>query len=654
MKLGNFIPSVIHAAIILLAGTCWSKTIALWPLDNRPAGEINPRCLVAGVNNLSGPQGHLPTNEQFAATIPNPDSSSGLFDNPTNNTGSARMLNRYLYNNGFGWQVDLTNSFTVEGWYRISGLPAAQPDFDYLVGPRGTQTGGWMLSLRSKDSKSLFSLYVRNGTAGDAVLVNDHYFADLDLTGDRAWRHLALTYAHDIDNGVWTLYIDGDAIGSVTNASAATTQNHGNFFMGGRTSNYMDGFLDFWRVSDTVLTPDKFLNYPADIPPASATSKTLAYWRFDGRDGTTDLKSFVNTAYNLAAQGTAPLATSAQFAASPPNSDKSWDFLGNARTNYGSVRYESSAAGRYLRSANLGLKVDVTNSFTVEGWMLRTINPATVPAFFFVAGARDGANGWMLSLRSDGGIKYNLYVFTTSAIVNGYFPDNRNVSGVDTWQHVALTYDHTLAGKGVWELFLDGVSAGTLTNAALPTASHGYSQLNLAGRLGGNNTFIGNFDCWRVTDSVLAPGQLLNAAVDQPLVPRTLGYWKLDAPGGVMDLASSVDAGFGLIPANGGPTATNIQARFRIPNPDSSPDFIGNPTNHTGSVFFRVPGEAANERCAYASYLGLQLDPVDSFTVEGWLRLYGDPADTNSIFWRHRQPPQRQRMDADAAARRGQ
>lgn len=77
MKTGTFIPKAIHASIILLAGTCGAKTIALWPLDNRPAGEINPRCLVAGVNNLSGPQGHLPTNEQFAATIPNPDSSSG-------------------------------------------------------------------------------------------------------------------------------------------------------------------------------------------------------------------------------------------------------------------------------------------------------------------------------------------------------------------------------------------------------------------------------------------------------------------------------------------------------------------------------------------------------------------------------------------------
>ncbi len=97
--------------------------------------------------------------------------------------------------------------------------------------------------------------------------------------------------------------------------------------------------------------------------------------------------------------------------------------------------------------------------------------------------------------------------------------------------------------------------------------------------------------------------------------------------------ALGFDARFGLIPANGGPTATNIQARLRIPNPDTSPDFSGNPTNHTGSVFFRAPGEAPNARSAYASYLGLSLDPVNSFTAEGWIRLYDEPADINSIFY---------------------
>lgn len=628
--------SILHALallILLLAGTCWSKTVALWPLDNRPAGEINARCLVSGANNLSGPNGHGPTNEQFAATIPNPDASPWLLDNPTNNYGSTRMQNRYLSNNGFGWQVDLTNSFTIEGWYQISSLPAAQPDFDYLVGPRGSQTGGWMLDYRLFDGLLRYNLYVRNGLGAQTVLVNT-YFTSVDLTeATNVWHHVALSYAHNESLGVWRLYHNSVLAGTATNSAAATTQNHGLFYFGGRGERYMDGFLDFWRVSDTVLAPEGFLSYPAVIPPAPVLPKTLAYWRLDARDGTPDLKSYVNTAYNLTAQGTAPFATNAQFAAAPPNSDKSADFLGNSRTNLGSVGYNASAAGRYVRSANLGLKVDVTNSFTVEGWMLRTADPAALPNFYFVAGARDGTTGWMLSLRSDGGIKYNLYVNTGSVLVNGHFPVSSGISGVGVWQHVALTYDPTLAGKGVWELFLDGVPAGALTNASLPTASHAYSAFNIAGRPGGNNTFIGLLDCWRVTDSVLAASQFLNTAVDQPLVPRTLGYWKLDAPGGTLDLSSSVDTRFRLFNANGGATATNIQARLRIPNPDTSPDFIGNPTNHSGSVFFRAPDSAPNSRCAYASYLGLKVDPVNSFTAEGWLRLYGEPADTNSLFF---------------------
>lgn len=627
--------NMLHTALLatVLVSSCWAKTIALWPLDNRPTGEVNSRCLVSGANNLSGPVGQWPTNEQFAATIPNPDTTFDLLDNPTNNFGSTRMKDRYLINNGFGWKVDLTNSFTIEGWYQISSLPGVQPDFDYLVGPRGSNIGGWMLDYRLWDGSLRYNLYVRNGLGAQTVLVNT-YFTSVDLTdATNMWHHVALSYTHNESLGVWRLYHNSVLAGTATNAAAATTQNHGLFYFGGRGNSYMDGFLDFWRVSDTVLAPEGFLNYPAVIPPAPATPKTLAYWRLDNRDGTPDLKSFVNTAYNLAAQGTAPLVTNEHFAATLPNSDKSADFLGNSRTNYGAVGYNASASGRYLRSANLGLKVDITNSFTVEGWMLRTANPAVVPAFYYVAGARDASTGWMLSLRSDGGIKYNLYVNSSSVLVNGDFPVSSGISGVGVWQHVALTYDHTLAGKGVWELLLDGVSAGALTNASLPTASHGYSALNLAGRPSGDNTFIGLLDCWRVTDSVLAPAQFLNADVDQPLVPRTLGYWKLDAPGGVLDLTSSVDARFNLIAANGGPAATNIQARLRIPNPDASPDFSGNPTNHTGSVFFRAPGEATSSRSAYASYLGLRLDPVNSFTAEGWLRLYGEPADTDGLFY---------------------
>jgi len=624
-------PAILAFALV---SPCWSKTIALWPIDNQPAGEINPRCLVNAANNLTGPAGHGPTNAQFAASIPNPDSSPWLLDNPTNNTGSTRMQNRYLYNNGFGWRVDLTNSFTVEGWYQISTLPAVQPDFDYLVGPRGYHSGGWMLDYRLFDGRLCYDLYVRNGLGAGTVLVNTH-FTGVDLTETaHAWHHVALSYAHDELLGIWRLYHNGTLAGTATNAVAATTQNHGNFYMGGRNGNSMDGFMDYWRVSDTVLEPEDFLNYPSIIPPAPLQPRTLAYWRLDNRDGAPEIKSYINTAYNLTAQGTAPLATNAQFAAAPPNSDKSSDFIGNSRTNLGSVGYSASAAGRYLRAPNLGLKVDVTNSFTVEGWILRTVNPAAVPNFYFVAGARDAANGWFLSLRNDGAIKYNLYVNTSSVLVNGYFPDSSGVSDVGAWQHVALTYDHTLAGKGVWELFLDGVSAGALTNASLPTASHGYSAFNLAGRPGGSNTFLGYLDCWRVTDAVMAPGQLLNAAVDQPLVPRTHAYWKLDAPGGALDLASSVDARFGLLPANGGPAATNIQARLRIPNPDASPDFVGNPVIHTGSVFFRAPGAANALNSAYASYLGLRLDPVNSFTAEGWLRLYDEPAaDPNILFY---------------------
>ena len=618
--------------IVVYLPVTWSKTIALWPIDNQPAGVLNSRCLVDARQNLTNQGGA--TNEAFAASVPNPDTTANLLNNPSNNFGSVRMAGRQFTHNTVGWQVNLTNSFTVEGWCKIEKEPDPIPSFHYIVGPRGSLTGGWMLSLRKRDGHLFFSLYARNGTGGDSVLVNDHFFENADLAGDRGWHHLALTYARNIGHGVWTLYLDGTDIGATTNAVAPLTQNHGNFYLGGRGGNQMDGFLDFWRISNTVLAPEEFLNYPADIPPPPVLPKTLAYWRLDRQSGTNDVKSQVNAAYRMRLYGTAPLAVDDSFAAILPNSDKSADFIGNARTNIGSVCYEPSATKRYMSAENLGLKLDLTNSFTAEGWVKRTVNPASAD-FYYVAGARDSGNGWMLSLRNNSGsIRYHLHANRGSGTsLDAYFPIG-NVTTDMGWQHIALTYDCTLAGLGVWEFFVNGISSGTLTNPALPVASHGVNAFNLAGRPGGDNnsTFIGMFDCWRATAAVLAPAQFLCAPVDPLPISTTLAYWKLDAPGGVIDLSSSVDPRYSLINHNGGATATNIQARSRILNPDTTPGFIGDPTNNTGSVFFRLPGGAPSVRCAFASYLGLRVDPVASFTTEGWIRLYDEPTDSAFFF----------------------
>jgi len=618
---------VLAGLIALNISTTWAKTVALWPLDNQPEGSLNSRCLVDSTYILANLGGA--TNEAFSAVVPNPDPTPNLFNNPSNNYGSARMLNRQFLSTTLGWKVDLTNSFTVEGWYKSETDPTPST-FHYIVGPRGGYTGGWMLSLRNKEGKVFFSLYARNGVSGSAVLVNDHYFEAIDLAGDRDWHHLALTYAQAISNGVWTLYRDGASLGAVTNSAVPLTQNQGGFFLGGRGNSYMDGFLDFWRVSDCVLSPTDFLNYPAEISQ-SVAPKTLAYWRFDQQSETNEFKSFVNAAYRMRIYGAAPLVTNDHFAAILPNSDKSADFIGNAKTNIGSIYYNASAAGRYMSAANLGLKVDLTNSFTAEGWVKRTANPST--SFFYVAGARDAGTGWMLSLRNDSSmIRYHLHVNQgTGTNLDTYFPSG-HVTADFAWQHIALTYDCALAGRGVWTLFINGISAGAITNTSLPVASHNINAFNLCGRVGGANTFIGHVDCWRVTDAVLMPSQFLNAAVDQPTPPRTLAYWKLDVVNNLIDLTSSVDPRFGLIHANGGAIATNIQVRSRLYNPDTSPDFIGNPTNNTGSISFRQPDTPPSSRCVFASYLGLRVDPVNSFTIEGWIKLHDEPTASNFFY----------------------
>jgi len=140
---------------------------------------------VAAANNLSAPSGSLPTNKQFAAAIPNPDSFVILFDNPANNYGSARMQSRNFHHSRFGWQVDLTNSFTVEGGFRLYGDPSGTTSLFFVAGNRRS-SNGWMLTLRrdAADEKTLFHLYAQ--TADGTFL--ERFFPDADMTGKRE-RH---------------------------------------------------------------------------------------------------------------------------------------------------------------------------------------------------------------------------------------------------------------------------------------------------------------------------------------------------------------------------------------------------------------------------------------------------------------------------------
>jgi len=498
-----------------------AETLAFWRLDAAADGVDLKNA--AGTNHHFEARGGAPSASfrQPLAIVPAWEQLDAATRGSRRNNGSvflsAAAGRTHLCAPGLGRALELTRSFTVEGWLRKAAEPLQDRPW-CLCGARDAGPG-WMLSLRNDAGRTRFHLQVHGPADGPTL---DGFFGRSDVTGDFDWVHVALTYdAARQGTGVWELFVNGVSAGTLANpAKAAASHGFADFNLGGRPggNNTFEGQLDLWRVSGEALPAARFLT--AHVP------QTLAYWPLDvTADGALDLANQACKDYALS-PGKDGGVTGVGERAVPevPNPKALRRGARVARTNTGCVRLAGDLGRRSLLVApGLGLRCDLTNSFTVEGWYRKEGEPGE--RFWHLAGARDGSNGWMLSLRANGGrTQFNLHVSDVSQggrlQFEGFF-QNADVTGDAGWRHVALVYDAMRGGSGVWELFLDGVSRGTIANPTAPDRSHGFGDFSLAGRESFSNSFVGWLDCWRVSDGPLAPEQFLCSVPDGgPRPPR--------------------------------------------------------------------------------------------------------------------------------------
>jgi len=114
----------------------------------------------------------------------------------------------------------------------------------------------------------------------------------------------------------------------------------------------------------------------------------------------------------------------------------------------------------------------------------------------------------------------------------------------------------------------------------------------------------------------------LPAPPEDESAPRTLACWPLEAHSGAPGLGSAVNPAYTLTPHRHAPGTTNAQAIAQIPNPDSTPGFIGDPRVNAGAVLF----DAARPGFLVASNLGARVEHTVPFTVEGWICPAAAPA----------------------------
>ena len=159
-------------------------------------------------------------------------------------------------NNNAVMNIDQTARVTIMGWLRPA-TPELSNSHTYRMISTGSSLGGdfgWGLGLRLTNVGGILVPFARFTAYG----VVDK---DIEIAGGIVydqWIHLAATY----DNGVTTLYFNGELLGTHANGALFNNDSMSNRLvfggrLGGSNNEQANGLIDGLRVYDEVLTLDQ-------------------------------------------------------------------------------------------------------------------------------------------------------------------------------------------------------------------------------------------------------------------------------------------------------------------------------------------------------------------------------------------------------------
>lgn len=212
-------------------------------------------------------------------------------------------------------------------------------------------------------------------------------------------------------------------------------------------------------------------------------------------------------------------------------------------TNTHSVLF-TPADDSYLSAVDQAPGLDVVNALTFEAWVKLASLPASGTRYSIVVKSDNGAvqDSYSFAIQHEGGAGYRM-----TGRVNGTASSSPERDGVgwdwstiavDTWYHLAVTYD--LAQSGVlnrFRFYLDGteVTGGLLLlNGNLDTIRDSTAPVVIGARVttgvGTSNHFDGQIDDVRIWSVVRSQGDIAaNRAVELTgSESGLLGYWKLN------------------------------------------------------------------------------------------------------------------------------
>lgn len=642
----------------VLAGLCGSlavrvqaETVALWKLGYSPYSGINARCLVDPANDFEvviqaqqkeppSTRPPLPSGKSldWAPLPPSPETKEGLLDS-TASTNAVYYAHGILFSST-GVVSAVNNpakSFTIEGWYwrdnwYVPPIGGFTPFFSL------GKADGWRFGLYNLDDTNTLYFMVSDYRAPNAF--NKRFPAPVPkATVFLKWCHYALVYDCEGGGGLgtWETFVDAQSYGVVTNNSRQAAPGAADgFHLGGDgyNSQYFNaGGYGYWRVSDTALSSNQFLNAGA----AYIRPQTLAFYRLDvNPDGSFDLSNRVANAFHLMpSQGnvlTQVTANAAQAVSSVPNPDSNGPFLGRRSFNNGSISFRTvatSGSRSYLLNTNgLSKQLGATNTWTVETWINLKDRSGRQVFFSTKGGDGSGSDGWMLCINTVGAAgRYCLFTASPPGVFLAFPGSTGSETTLNEWHHLALTYT-TAAGPGLygaWECFLNSVSLGMVEYSNTYARVDGSMNFYVGGRANTlGDAVYGSMDLVRVTQGVLATNQFLNAggyAATTGAV-ATRAYWKLDSDGQSVDTSSQVEPRYalGVATNTAAPAGSGRGVAGTLPTYDTTPGFIGDPSVNAGSLLF------TNGTALTTGNLGVRLELDTPFTVEGWMKWDGGAA----------------------------
>jgi hypothetical protein len=428
---------------------------------------------------------------------------------------------------------------------------------------------------------------------------------------------------------LWTLYIDGEPVGSVSNSRAPDEiTDSRSFVLGGRlniANHSFQGKIDCVRVSATVLTPNQFLNATAN---AAAATDVVALWPLNVEGGVhPDLRDVSGNNRHFAARDSyyPRLVPSADPDNQPTisNPDKTPTFRGDPSVLHGSTRMrDPDAASDHDLATLLTGSADVMNamaagkSYTFECYYLHRSSTKNVSSDqeTFLGYAADGTVMKIRFFRKSSG--FYIWENWNASIADTVFPGTANSNlTYDCWYHVALVHSIESVNEvvsSVWRLYLDGNLKGTVS-AAYNNSTAKCSRLFVGGRYSANkNAVIGNLSSIRLSDCALDPSEFLCATPASVTKPEPIvAYWPIDSvqPG----LANLADAEYPL-EADGTAAGQAEPARLSIPNKNALANVVtGSARQNHGSYALGAGGVLA------AASIGFEMAGPKPFTVEGWL-----------------------------------